>query len=405
VDIFVARQPVLDRRSRVVGYELLYRSGLANAYDGADPTRATASVLAGSLLGIGIERLVGNGQAYVNFARDALLGGYALTISPKRLVVEVLEDVRADAEVRAACEHLKAAGYTIALDDFVPGGRTEPLLDLADIIKVDFRQLDRADRARVAGRRPSAFARLLAEKVETADEHAEALALGFNLFQGYAFSRPETLSARGASAAQGPRIELMRVLQAEDFDLGRVEDLLKRDPALALAVLRYVNSAAFGLRGRIGTLRQALAYLGQRRIRAWIMVILLADMGRGAPFELVVSSVVRGRFCELVGELAGLSHRGPDLFLLGLFSRLDAITGRPLAEVVGDLPLAADVIDALAGPSASPLALVLDLARAYEDGRWDEAAGLAGAIGVPALALPERFMDAVDWGNLSAHIG
>ena len=403
MDLFIARQPIFDRRSRVVGYELLFRSGLRNAFDGTDPDRASASVIADGFFELGIERLVGTGQAYVNFTRQALVSDYAAPLPAERLVVEVLEDVEVDGEVRAACERLKAAGFTLALDDFVPGGRTAPLLDLADIVKVDFRQLDATARADVAALRSSPLTRLLAEKVETADEHAEALVLGYNLFQGYALSRPEIQTARRASSASAQRLTLMQRLQQEDAELSDIEDAISRDPALAFKLLRYVNSAAFGLRGRVGTLRQAISYLGQQKIRAWAMVIILADLGVGVPFELVVTSVVRGRFCELVGELAGLGARSGDLFLLGLFSLLDAITGRPLTDALAEVPLADDVAAALLDRHG-PMATVLALVEAYEAGRWSDVGARAEALAVPPEELATRYLAAVDWGHQSGHL-
>ena len=403
MDLFVARQPVYDRRSRVIGYELLFRSGPFNGYDVDDHDRASAETIANSFFEIGVDRLVGNGLAFVNFTRNTLVEEYATVLPRERLVVEVLEDVAVDAEVRGACERLKQGGYTLALDDYAPGVSSEGLLDLADIIKVDFRRVDAATRAELARRRPTPSVKLLAEKVETPAEVAEARELGFDLFQGYHFSRPEMRSGHRAPSALVHRLRLMQALGRPEPDLAEIEELLKRDPSLAFKLLRYVNSAAFGLRVQARTLQKALAYLGQAGTRAWAMIAILADLGRNQPFELIATSVVRGRFCELVGPAAGLADRAADLFLLGLFSMLDAITGRPLADAVAELPLAQDVQDTLLG-RPTDLSAVLELARSYERGDWPAVADLGGRLTLPGPDLPPLYLAAVDWGNLSGHL-
>ena len=403
MDLFVARQPVYDRRSRVVGYELLFRSGPFNGYDGVDHDRASAETIANSFFEIGVDRLVGNGLAFVNFTRNTLVEEYATVLPRERLVVEVLEDVVVDADVRGACERLKQGGYTLALDDYAPGVPSEGLLDLADIIKVDFRRVDEATRAELPSRRPSPGVKLLAEKVETPAELAEARELGYDLFQGYHFSRPEVRTGHRAPSALSHRLRLMQALARPEPDLAEIEELLKRDPSLAFKLLRYVNSAAFGLRVQARTLQKALAYLGQAGTRAWTMIAILADLGRNQPFELIATSVVRGRFCELVGRASGLAERAADLFLLGLFSMLDAITGRPLADAVAELPLAQDVHDTLLG-RPTDLSAVLELARSYEGGNWPAVADLGGRLTLPGRELPPLYLAAVDWGNLSGHL-
>lgn len=399
----MARQPVYDRRSRVVGYELLFRSGPFNGFEADDHDRASAETIANSFFEIGVERLVGNGLAFVNFTRNTLVSEYATVLPRERLVVEVLEDVVVDGEVRRACERLKTAGYTLALDDYAPGVPSEPLLDLADIVKVDFMQVDGATRAELARMRRSPGMKLLAEKVETPADLAEARELGYDLFQGFLFSRPEVRTGHRSPSALTHRLRLMQALGRPDPDLADIEDLLKRDPSLAFKLLRYVNSAAFGLRAPARTLHKALAYLGQAGTRAWAMIAILADLGRNQPFELIATSVVRGRFCELVGQLAGLADRAADLFLLGLFSMIDEITGRPLADAVAELPLAQDIHDALLG-HPTDLGPVLELATAYERGDWPTVASLGTRLPVSGAALPSLYLAAVDWGNLSSQL-
>jgi EAL and modified HD-GYP domain-containing signal transduction protein len=195
--VLVARQPILDRSRRTCAYELLYRRAAEVTFDGAaEGDQATLSVLDASFFVVGIESLTGGHQAFVNFTRETLVKGYAASVPPQRLVVEVLEDILPDAEVLAACRALKDAGYLLALDDVITADVPPALLDLADIVKIDFQQTDPATRRRIARALRGRRLRLLAEKVETEQEVDQALAEGYELFQGFFFARPSLVSGR-----------------------------------------------------------------------------------------------------------------------------------------------------------------------------------------------------------------
>jgi len=399
-EIFVARQPIFDRRSEVFGYELLFRSSLQNQFaPGTDPETASLSVIAHSFFDLGIDTLIGTGRAFINFARSTLLNEYAYILPRERLVVEVLEDVDPDDDVIAACERLKQSGYLIALDDF--NARTSSagaLLDLADIIKIDFATINRYQRAAYARRLIKPGVELLAEKVETRDDFDQAMSFGYSYVQGYFFARPEIRVGKSTPGLKATRMEIMRALSSDDPDLEFIEDQFKRDPSLSYKLLRYVNSAVFALRSPVNTVGRALTYLGQAGVRAFGTVMILADLGTNRPFELVVTSAVRGRFCELIGAEMGFPDRGQDLFLVGLFSLLDALTGQPLAEALAELPLSAMARAALLGED-NAYRRVLMLAEAYERGRWTHAGEIIAQLGLTASAVPSYYLDAVAWGN------
>ena len=403
-DVYVARQPIFDHSSKIFGYELLYRSGFENQYAATDGDHASLSVLSDSAFVFGVEALAGNGRAFVNFTRTSLLNEYARVFPAQRLVVEVLEDVEVDEEVRKACQHLKRDGYMIALDDFDPKGSTSALLDLADIVKVDFMAFKGSlDRQRIAHDLKRYGVTLLAEKVETAEDVEQARQFGYAYAQGYFFARPEISKGTRSSGLKPNRLQLLRELNGADPDLDVIEELLRHDPALSFQILRYLNSAAFGLRSRVQSIRQAVFMLGQAGLRTWATVVILADAGSDRPLELIVTSVARGRFCELAGKAIGLEARQHDLSLLGLFSMIDAIVGRPLDETLEAVSLPADVDVAIRG-TPGPLTDLLALAKAYERADWPTVEELVARTGLQGADVPAIYLEAVNWGNRGNHL-
>jgi EAL and modified HD-GYP domain-containing signal transduction protein len=398
-DVYVARQPIFDTSSKIFGYELLYRSGLDNKYGAVDGDLASLSVLSDSAFVFGLEALAGNGRAFVNFTRTSLLNDYARVLPPQRLVVEVLEGVQADDEVRAACKRLKDDGYLIALDDFDPAGPTGCLVDLADIIKIDFMAFNtQAARQSLAYKLGKHGITLLAEKVETAEDAEQARKFGYAYTQGYFFARPEISVGSRSSGFKPHRLQMLVELNSPDPDLDAIEELLRHDPALSFQILRYLNSAAFSLRSRVTSIRQAVFLLGQAGLRTWATVVILADAGSERPLELIVTSVARGRFCELAGLASGLQGRQQELSMLGLFSLIDAIVGRPLNEMLDAVQLPTDVAAAIRGEPGE-LTDVLNLARAYERADWLTVEELVARVGLEASDVPAMYLESVAWGN------
>ena len=399
MDVFVARQPIFDRMRRTHAYELLFRAGAASTgYDGSNADEASLRVLDASLSVLGLETLTGGKRAFINFTRDTLVNGYASMLPKGSVVVEILENVAPDDEVMAACRTLKDAGHVLALDDFVLGESYEALLDMVDIVKVDFTQNAREDRVRLVERLRPRGIKLLAEKVQTPDDFNHALQAGYHYFQGYFFAKPVVMSGKDVPASKLNLLNLMREINKPDADFQRIEAVIKREVALTYKLLSYMNRAAFALRRKVQTLQQALMMLGEVGIKKWVSMVALTDMGVDKPFELVVTSVVRAKFCESVALRIGLDERGHEAFFMGLLSLIDTLLGRPLPELLTTLPIAEDVRQALLGAD-SDLGRVCRLVVAYERGAWDEVSALAAALGLSETAAPEIYLKAIEWGN------
>lgn len=396
VNIFVARQPIFTRRSEVYGYELLFRSGPENFYTATDGSQASAELITGSVLSMGLEQLTGGHFAFINFTRDLLVSDYYTLLDPEHTVVELLEDIQPDDEVLEACRRLKSNGYRMALDDISSVEGYGPLLDLVDVAKVDFRQVGPARRAPLLEqiRQRPRPPHVLAEKVETAEEFEQALTLGYDYFQGHFMSRPVVLSSREIPAFKLNLIELLHAAHRPDFDFEELEAIIKRDVSLSYKMLRFANAAAHGVRQRIESVKHALIMLGQQDVVRAVSLLALAGMGADKPQDLAVRSVIRASVCENLAQYARLGERKLDLFLLGMFSMVDAILDVPMGELVPRLPTGADV-DAALCEQPGALRNVLDLVIAYERADWPRVAVLAEGLGVPQAELPPMYVDAV----------
>ena len=396
MNTYVARQPILDSEGNIFGYELLFRAGAANIFGTDDFEHATASVIDDCVSVWGLEQLVPTGRAFVNFGRQALLREGHRVLPRERVVIEILESVEIDAEVLAACRQLRDDGYTLALDDFVYTPDKAPLLELADIVKVDFLAMTGADRAQLAELLRSRAVRMLAEKIETQEEHAAARALGFTLFQGYFFCKPEMLSRQEASVSKLNYLRLTSEVNQPDIDLERLEQIIKHDVALSLKLLRYLNSSGFALRAKVTSIRHALSLLGERPFKRWATVMALRMLGSDKSPELITQALLRARFCELLTSELPAGGREVELFLVGLLSTVDALLDRPMTDIVGELPLAPELRDVLLG-EPTPRGTIFRLALAWERGDWAEVQLNAKAAGIAERDLSVDYKKALEW--------
>ena len=396
VDYYVARQPIFTSGGDVIGYELLHRSGPENVYTATDGAQATAELITGGAFMLGLDELIGDKLAFVNFPRDLLVNHCYSVLPPSRTVVEVLEEVEPDEEVLEACRRLKAAGYRLALDDVISVDDRAPLFELADIVKVDIRPLSRSERASIAlhiRRLPNSVT-LVAEKVETREQYEEALELNYDYFQGYLLDRPTMHSGREIPTSRLALTELQRAVQRPDFDFEEVEAIVKRDIALSFKMLRFANVAVHAVMQQIESVRHALDTLGQEGVVRAVSVLALAGQGVDEPRELAVRSVIRASVSESLASEMDLPDERLDHFLLGMFSMIDTILELPMADLVPRLPTSPQVNFTLLG-TPGPLREVLDLVIAYEGSDWLRAQILMHRLGIDKNALRSLYDEAI----------
>jgi c-di-GMP-related signal transduction protein len=379
------------------GYELLFRSSLENFFSHAQPDVAAATT-ADELFLFGVEHLTQGRRAFLNCTRDFLVRDYGALLPKDRVVIEVLENVRIDQEVIAACQRLKQAGYLIALDDFKYAPEWDPLIALADFIKVDVLATPPEEQSRLAEKFSRTCVQLVAEKVETYEVFDRTLRLGYAFFQGYFFSKPQMLSRQDIPAY---KLNYLRVLQAvnrAEIDRNEVAERIKSEASLSYRLLRYLNSPAFALVADVHSIPHALALLGERGIRKWVSLVAIACMGEDKPQELIVLPLIRARLCELLADVARMQELADDLFLLGLLSSMDAILDMTMENVLKEIAIREEIRDALLGKD-NPLRRVLNVTLLYEAGSWDGLDEAAARLKIDSEVIPDRFIEAVDWAG------
>jgi c-di-GMP-related signal transduction protein len=391
---YVARQPIFDRQQKVFGYELLFRDGLKNAFSG-DTDEASRATLDRSLL-MGLDVLCDGRRAFVNCTRDTLIEGLVMLLPSATTVVEVLEDVPPDADVIAACRNLKEEGYLIALDDYVAEDAREPLAEIADIIKVELPQTSEEQRAELIKRYGPWRCRMLAEKIETQAEFARAREQGFVYFQGYFFRRPEMLNTHDVPANRLHYVRMLQEVSRPELDVKGLEKLIKSEMSVCYRLLRYLNSAVFGFRREIHSVRHALTILGERELRRWVRLVAAVGAGQDKTSDLVLSALVRGRFGELLAPR--VTHGESDLFLLGLLSLIDAMLEMPMADVLDRIPLDHESKAVLQG-QPSLLRPVYQLMLAHESGEWEAAAQLSQSLRLNSEEVAGYYWQAQQWAR------
>ena len=401
VEVFVARQPIFDRQRRVAGYELLYRSGDSNSVSGGHDDTMTSVSLERALLSFGLEALTGGRDVWINASRRMLLRDHWSMLPASHTVLELLESIKPTPDIIAACHRAKAAGYRLALDDFVYSAAYEPLLTIADFVKIDFRSGNEAQRNQLARDLRGRNIKILAEKVETEQEFASAERLGYALYQGYFFCRPQLMKTRGVAPNRLGFLRLLREVHSTELDFDAIEDLIAQDVALSLKLLRFLHTAAFGLGREISSIRQALLTLGERNLRKWVSLAAVFGLAQGKPAELVVVALTRARFAELLAPRVKLGERATDLFLVGLLSVVDALTDQDMEAALAPLAISEDLRHALLEGSP-PLGGIMHLVLAWERGQWDEAERWMLQLGVSEPEVAPDYAEAVLWAESHA---
>jgi EAL and modified HD-GYP domain-containing signal transduction protein len=398
-DIYLGRQSIVDRGQNLTAFELLFRSSYGNQAAFEHGATASAMVIEHALNELGLASLLGGYRGFINLDADMLLCDSIELLPRDKVVLEILETVEPTPEIVARAHALRAMGFTLAMDDYARHDeRLAPLLDAAHIVKVDLRALDETalrDTVRALGARDVT---LLAEKVESAAEFERCKALGFALFQGYYFARPEIIAGRRLASSEAVLIRLLGLLIA-DAGTREIEAVFKLDPGLAVNMLRLVNSVAAGTSVRIHSLASALLVLGRRQVQRWLQLLLFARKPSGAKFPspLLQLAATRGRFLELLATSAtGEASVEDDAFLTGIMSLTDALLGMPLADIVKDLPVSPEVRAAVL-EHRGKLGHMLLLAEALDCNDAAAVAALAPAYGL--ARVNRAHIEALRWAN------
>jgi c-di-GMP phosphodiesterase len=395
---YVARQPIMDLRGRVHGYELLHRSGPEMAFRG-DGDLATRIMLDNTVM-FGLDKLTGGLPAFVNCTREALTEELVHVLPPGMTVLEILESLEPTPNLVKACRKLKAAGFRLALDDFVWKPKIAPLVELADYIKVDFRVTGFVERRSLLKQLGVVSVALLAEKVETQEEFEQAREEGFTLFQGYYFCRPVLLKNQKVPANRLSHIEILRLLHEDPIEIPRLSQLVKRDTSLTYRLLRLVNSPMCAVRQEVKSIQSALVVLGDEASRRILTLAIASELSAGQPVEVLRMAIVRGRFCELAARPCELDPT--EQYLLGMMSLLPAMLRVPMEELAPALPFREEIRHALQGEPNSKRAL-LQWLECHERGDWSGSDAVVQANNLSQVEVVGCYGEAVEWAEAALH--
>jgi EAL and modified HD-GYP domain-containing signal transduction protein len=397
--VHIARQPIFNVHRQLFAYELLFRRTLGMNLGELSGERATSSLLSTTFLTEDIDRIASNRPCFVNFTGDLLVRGIPGFFPSSKIIIEVLEDVCPTAEVIGACRLLHGRGYQLALDDFAYDDCLLPLIELASIIKIDYRLTPAAEIEQLLLHLARFNLKYLAEKVETYEEFEHARALGFHYFQGYFFARPQSLHLREVNSLKVNQIRLLTEINRPELSAVNLERIISSDVAIAYKLLRLINSAYFSLVSKVASIRRAIIYLGETEIRRFVMLVIVSNLAAEKPQELLRLSVVRARFCELLAERGTLASHSPELFLLGLFSLLDAILDAPMETIMAAIPIVVEVKEAIVDHSG-PFAFFLEAMTAWEEGRVEDCLVHWQRMGVAAEEVAELYLEAIRFTRL-----
>jgi EAL and modified HD-GYP domain-containing signal transduction protein len=391
---YLARQPIMDLHGRVHGYELLFRAGPEAVFRG-DGDHATRTMLDNTVI-FGLEKLTGGVPAFVNCTKESLIENMVRVLPSGMTVLEILENLDPTPELIAACRKQKVEGFRLALDDFTWKPGFDPLVEMADYVKVDFLQTGAQERKILLQRLHGVTVALVAEKIETQEEYKRACGEGFTLFQGYYFCRPVLLENRKIPANRLSHIEILQHLRGDVLDLRKLTRLLKRDPSLTYRLLRLVNSPMCAIRQEVSSIQAALLAVGEDAFRHIAMLAIASEFNAGQPAEILSMAFVRGRFCELAAVGGALDPT--EQYLLGMLSLLPAMMRIPMEELAPALPLRVEIREALQG-SANAQRILLQWVEFHEQGDWAACDAIIQKEGLNSKEIYRCYAEAVMWAE------
>lgn len=398
MEVFVARQPIFDLNYNVFAYELLYRQSENNFFDQSiDSNVATSILIMNSYYTFGINNLVGDGKAFINFDKHLIESEIPMLLDNSKIVVELLEDIVPNGKFLVKLNKLKDHGYTIAMDDYIETYIYDELVELSDIIKIDFLGNSKEEILRIVKRWKPSGKILLAEKVESQEEYEWAKEIGFDLFQGYYFSKPLLMKGKGVNPSPFQYIKIMEELSASEPDYKKISGIIETDASLSYKLLKLVNSK-FSSTKKIASIQHALSILGIDAFEKWFNLAMVQNLAAGKPSELLKVSMTRAKFMESIAANTSLKPYANQAMLIGLLSVIDALLEKTMDLVLTELPLSDDIKSALL-LLPGKFSKIYTLVIMFEKGKFEEALEIGREIGISSVKTAEYYYEAVHWAE------
>lgn len=404
MEVFVAKQPIMNSNQEIFAYELLYRSSKENSFPNIDGDHATADVIINSYLNIGIEELSNGKLCFINFTEKLLQLRLPTYFGPREIVVEILESVRPTDEIIEICKELKEKGFQIALDDVVVNDNdpfSNPLFQYADFIKVDFLATSLEIRKKVESIARRLQIKMVAEKIETIEAYEDAKQSGYDYFQGYFFAKPTIVSTYDIPTYFYFNYDIIENLSMTEASIDTITEIIEKDPSLSYKLLKLVNTPFNRTNQKIYSIKQAVMLLGLIEIKKWLYILSVREKERvdcHQSKEDIHLSLTRAKMCESIEKLRKDRAANSAYFTLGMFSLVDKLVGVPMEEVIQDLPLHDELTDALSGIQ-NPLKDVLDLVTAVEKAEWGVISEKCRDLSIDEKDLFKIYAESLNWSN------
>lgn len=398
MDIYVARQPIFDKTMQLKGYELLYRQGSNNFYEGEDDTLSTAALISNTMLVIGFDQLLDGTCGFINFSNLLLENDTALMLPKEKLVIEILERAEITPALLESCQRLHELGYTIALDDFAldtSDPLSKELIEIADIIKIEFPVMPLEEQRRLIHRYGSRIT-FLAEKVETVEDYRLAMSMGYDLFQGYFFSKPVMVKARDIQALDANLLNIIEELKKSHPNLKKVAEIVEMDLALSYKLLKMANTIAYEAKFPIKSIHHAVVHMGIREVSLWAHLILLKGFQHNENAEVIKMSMIRGKTMSLLCSAIERTSLESDCFITGMFSSIDLLLGQEMEVIVEEMPFTKPVKDALLGKD-NLIYTMLCTVLTFENTLWDEWGIFLEVLAITRERYMELYLQALRW--------
>lgn len=394
MDIFIARQGIYDINNNVIAYELLYRDSLKNSFNPLiEENEATYSVIQ-NISSFGLDNLTDNKKAFVNFPEELIKKNTATLLPSNKVVIEILENVKPTKEVIENLAYLKNMGYSIALDDVDNFKNIINFIGVIDIVKVDFRLSNKEERRIIELICKKYKIDLLAEKIETREELEEAKELGYKYFQGYYYSKPSVFLGKDLSVKNTSIFMLLAELLKEEFDIDKVESIMKNDIALTYKFLKFINSAYFNFLQEVKSIKQAIVLIGREELRKWLSIMTFVRMS-SENNEYAKNTIIRAKLCEEIAREIKCKEEA-SAFMVGLFSNIHMMIEKDVEYVVETLPLNIQIKNALLGKD-NLLKDILDITIAYENMDKEEILRLSEKMNINKSKLVELYYKSIEW--------
>ena len=396
MDVYVARQPIFNSNSKSIAYELLFRNNLENKYNGQDGDKATLEVINNTFFTIGLNNVIAGKKAFINLNEKLLKADFITALPPQYVVIEILETVQPTTEIIKRCKELKSNGYILALDDFIFYPKFKDLLDIVDIIKVDFTKTIGEDRKNIFKLIKNRNIKFLAEKIETKQEYLEAIEYGYTYFQGYFFCKPEILTHKDIPPNKMIYLRLIQELNNKEFHVDKLEQLILKDASITYKLLKMINSSAFSIKNQVTSMRLALTMLGERKIMKWLYILVLRGIGVDHDIELITLSLERAKFCEKIAVISNNKHLAFDAFITGILSTMDTILSLPLEEILDELLIDENIKIALTKES-NTLGIIYMLVKNYEKENWNMVSILSRELHINEGDIGDAYFNVLSW--------